>query len=987
MRTAHRHFLLALMLALVAAGIVPLTQLASASGQAQPTTAAPARPAAAQPAARITTPKEEWGNNVGDDYFLANYQQLMAYWRKLEKESPRIHLEEIGRTAMKKPHMMAIITAPENYKNLAKYKDISRRLSLAEGLTDDQARALARDGKAVVWIDGGLHASEVLGAQQLLETVYQLVSGTDPETTRILNDVIVLVVSANPDGMDLVSDAYMKHTGTTGGHPGLYNFYAGHDNNRDSYMNALPETTNMSRIMYREWFPQIMYNHHQSGPQGSVMFAPPFRDPHNFNIHPLVIAGIDLVGAAMHTRFIAEGKPGVTSRRGANYSTWWNGGLRTTAYFHNQVGILTETIGSPTPGQTIPFVPNRHIADSNNFFAIAPQPWKFRNSIDYSITANRAILDLASRYRETLLYRIYRMGADSIKWGNEDHWTFMPHELERVRASLPGAAAAGAGGGAGRTGGAGGGGGGGGGRGGGGENEALWKALRQPEHRDPRGFILPAGHEDFGTSVRFVNTLMKSGITIHRATASFTVAGKQYPAGSFVVKSAQAFRPHIMDMFEPQDHPDDIPYQGAPPIAPYDVAGYTLAYQMGVVFDRILDGFDGPFEKLSDFAKPPAGSIRGAQNVAGYYFSHKSNDSFIAINRLLNANEDVTWLWNGPMGYGTFYVASKPTTRPVLEKAATDLGVNFEGTATAPTGPSAKLRKLRIGLFDTYGGGMPAGWTRLLLENFEFPFEVVYPPMLDAGNLRAKYDVLVFNDAGLSAGGGGGRGGGRGAGGDPPPADAPPGAAGGGGGRGGGGRGAAQPDPNDKRPARVDYPEEYTRRRGNVTPASLEKVKQFVDEGGTVIAIGGASEGAISLFKLPLTNHVTVGRTEYYVPGSVMRVAVDPKNPLAHGYGTEADVFFDESPVWRINPSAGSGEVRTVAWFNSPTPLRSGWAWGQKHLDKGIQIVETNVGKGRVLVFGNDLIFRTQPHGNYKFFFNGLYLSVADGMKAGLGSN
>jgi hypothetical protein len=971
MRILKRHFLLALAVAVAAAGTVPLAQLAKAPDHAASPAVVRTAPAATQ-AARITTPNEEWGNNVGADYFLANYQQLLAYWRKLEKESPRIRLEQIGQTAMKKPHMMAIITSPENHKNLAKYKDISRRLSLAEGLTDEQARALARDGKAVVWIDGGLHASEVLGAQQLLETVYQLVSGTDAETTRILNDVIVLVVSANPDGMDLVSDAYMKHTGTTGGHPGLYNYYAGHDNNRDSYMNALPETTNMSRIMYREWFPQIMYNHHQSGPQGTVMFAPPFRDPHNFNIHPLVIAGIDLVGAAMHTRFIAEGKPGVTSRRGASYSTWWNGGLRTTAYFHNQVGILTETIGSPTPGQSIPFAANRHIADSNNFFAIAPQPWKFRNSIDYSITANKAILDLASRYRETVLYRIYRMGADSIKWGSEDHWTFTPHKLERIQASLPGAGAAAGGGG--RAGGAGGGGGGG--RGGGG-GEAAWNAYRRPENRDPRGFILPAGHEDFGTSVRFANTLMKSGVTIHRATASFTVAGKQYPAGSLVVKSAQAYRPHIMDMFEPQDHPDDIPYPGAPPIAPYDVAGYTLAYQMGVVFDRILDGFDGPFEKLTDFAKPPPGAVRGAQ-AAGYYFSHKSNDSFIAINRLLNANEDVTWLWNGPMGYGTFYVAAKPTTRALLDKAAADLGVSFDATATAPTGPSARLRKLRIGLFDTYGGGMPAGWTRLLLENFEFPFEVVYPPMLDAGNLRARYDVLIFNDAGLSAGGGG-RGGGRGGGGG---ADAPE--AGRGGGRGAGG---AQParDPNDKRPPRVDYAEEFTRRRGTVTPATLEKVKQFVADGGTVLAIGGASEGAISLFNLPLAPHVTAGRTEYYVPGSVMRVAVDPRNPLAHGYGTEADVFFDNSPVWKISAQAGSPEVRSVAWFNSPTPLKSGWAWGQKLLDKGIQIVEGNVGKGRVLVFGNDLIFRTQPHGNYKFFFNGLYLSVADGMKAGMG--
>src|SRR5262245_6328822 len=387
MRTSKRHFLLAIVVALGAAGTVPLAQLASPPDT--PSTlavVAQARPAGAQPAARITTPKEEWGQNVGDDYFLANYQQLIAYWRKLEKESPRIKIEEIGPTAMKKPQLMAIITSPENHKNIAKYKDISRRLSLAEGLTDAQARALARDGKAVVWIDGGLHASESLGAQQLLELVYQMVSRTDDETMRFLNDVILLAVCANPDGLDLVADAYMKHTGTTGGHPGLYNYYAGHDDNRDSYMNALPETTNMSRIMYREWFPQIMYNHHQSGPGGAVMFAPPFRDPHNYNFHPMIPAGIELVASAMHTRFIAEGKPGVVSRRGASYSTWWNGGLRTTAYFHNQIGILTETIGNPTPSQ-IGFTTRFLVPDSNGWYPITPQPWHFRQSIDYSITA------------------------------------------------------------------------------------------------------------------------------------------------------------------------------------------------------------------------------------------------------------------------------------------------------------------------------------------------------------------------------------------------------------------------------------------------------------------------------------------------------------------------------------------------------------------------------------------------------------------------
>jgi hypothetical protein len=939
------------------------------------------RAQAPQPSAvdsRVTTPKQEWGHNLGDDYFLANYQQLMAYWRKLDQQSDRMQVVEIGQTALKRPQLMAIITAPANFPRLDRYKEISRRLSLAEGLSETEARQLAREGKSVVWIDGGLHASEVLGAQQLMETVYQLVARTDDETLRFLNDVIVLVTHANPDGHDLVADAYMKHTGQTSGYPGLYNYYAGHDNNRDSYMNALPETTNMSRIMYREWFPQIMYNHHQTGPSGAVMFAPPFRDPSNYNLHPLLIAGVDFIGAVMHTRFIEEGKPGVVSRSAASYSVWWNGGLRTTAYFHNQVGILTETIGHPTPGQSIPFNPTYHVRTMSSWFPIQPQPWKFRQSIDYSVTANRAVLDYASRYRETLLYRIYRMGADNIQWGSEDHWTVMPQRLEKTRQQLAAAQPAPAAGAA-----AGGGGRGGGGRGGRGgvDNAALYKAYYSPENRDPRGYILPSDQPDFGTAVRFVNALIKSGVTVHRATAPFTVADKQYPANSLIVKSAQAFRPHVMDMFEPQEHPNDIPYTGAPPIQPYDNAGYTLAFQMGVVFDRILEGFDGPFERLTDFARVPdrrdaLPSVRDGQKTAGFYFSHTSNDSFIAINRLLSGGEEVAWLGDGPLGVGTFYVANRPSTRAILEKAAAELGVVFQAASTAPAGPINRLRRPRIGLYDTYSGGMPSGWTRLLLENFEFPYEVVYPPMLDAGNLRAKYDVLVFNGSGLvapSAGGGRGTGGGgRGAG-----------AGGGARGQGaGGGRGGEpQRDPADFRGPFTDYPEEITRRRGDVSAKTMEAIQAFVNEGGSVIAIGGASNAAVRLFQLPLANHLVradgtpLPEAEFFVPGSVLRVAVDPKHPLAHGYGNEVDIFFDNSPVWKLDAAAGGPGVtlRPVAWFSSPEPLRSGWAWGQRFLDKGIQMAEASVGKGRVFVFGNELLFRTQPHGNYRFFFNAIH--------------
>ena len=366
------------------------------------------------PAPRVTSPKDFFGFNIGDDWKLANYDQFQEYWKKIDAESDRMVVQEIGKTAEGRPQLMAVITSPENFKKLDRYKDIVHRLAMGEG-TEADARALAREGKAVVWFDGGLHATEVLGAHQLIETTYQLISRTDPETMRFLNDLIILAVHANPDGMQLVSNWYMKDADTLKRNmniPRLYQKYIGHDNNRDFYMLNQPESVNIARIQYFEWFPQIVYNHHQTGPAGTVMFAPPFRDPFNYNFDPLVPIGIDMVGAAMHERFLRENKPGITSRTGSSYSTWWNGGLRTTVYFHNMIGLLTETIGNPTP-TSIPFLPAKQIGDSNLYYPIAPQQvWHFRQSIDYSMTANRAILDYASRYRERVLYNIYVMGRD-----------------------------------------------------------------------------------------------------------------------------------------------------------------------------------------------------------------------------------------------------------------------------------------------------------------------------------------------------------------------------------------------------------------------------------------------------------------------------------------------------------------------------------------------------------------------------------------------
>jgi hypothetical protein len=766
-----------------------------------------------------------------------------------------------------------------------------------------------------------LHANEVLGAQQLIELVYQLASASDEETRRILRDVIVLAVHANPDGHELVANWYMRAADprrrSLAGLPRAYQKYVGHDNNRDFFLSSQAETRNMNRVLYREWFPQIVYNHHQSGPPGTVMFAPPFRDPFNYVFDPLIPASIDLVGAAMQARFAAEGKPGVTTRGGSAYSTWWNGGLRTTAYFHNQIGLLTETIGDPTP-TAIRFVPERQLPSSDLPFPIAPQAWRFRQSIDYSLTANRAVLDFASRYRETLLFNVYQMGKNAVERGSRDSWTASPRRVDAAKADAGSAGSP--------------------------SPDTFERVFRDPQQRDARGYILPSDQPDFLTATKFVGALLDTGIAVQRATAEFAVQGRRYPAGSFVVKTAQAFRPHVLDMFEPQEHPNDVAYPGGPPVPPYDNAGWTLAFQMGVKFDRVLDAFDGPFEPVTN-AAPPAGAVRDAAGTTAYLVSHQQNDAFVAVNRLLRAGAEVLWpldrgAGGAAGGTGVMVVPATRAVRSVLDKAAADLGLVFTGVPKLPAGPVLRLRPVRVALWDRYGGSTASGWIRWLLERYEFPFEVVYPRTLDEPGLANRFDVLILPSEAVPAA-------------DGVRADGP-----------------FVPD---------DAPDEFRVRAGAITwSRTVPRLKQFVEAGGTLILIGGAAPIAERL-GIGVANalvetqadgrQVPLPRDKHYVPGSVMRVAVDNTVPLGYGFERDVDVFFDASPVFRLEPGASA---RRVAWYPNAAPMRSGWALGQRYMNGGAAVIDAPLGRGRVLVFGPEITYRAQPHGTFKFLFNAI---------------
>jgi len=865
--------------------------------------------------AQVPSPKSHFGFSIGDNYHLATFTQTEAYFQKVAKASPRAKLQSIGKTEEGRNQYMLIVSSPKNIKNLAKYKAISQRLARAENLTESEAKALAKEGKAVVWIDGGLHATETVGIHQLVESVYQFTTRTDEETMRILDNTIILFVHANPDGQELVSNWYMRQKDTlkrsTEFLPRLYEKYIGHDNNRDFYMMNTSEAANMARQQYIEWMPQILYNHHQTGPEGTVVAGPPYRDPFNYVYDPLLVTGIDALGAAMSSRLNAEGKPGYTMKSGSVYSTWWNGGLRTTAYYHNIIGLLTEIIGSPTP-QNIPLVPNRLIPNSATPFPITPRKWLFKNSIDYSLSLNYAVLNYAARYREEVLMNIYKMGRKSIELGSQDYWTLSPNKVEQLT-SIAGNKL--------KT-----------------KSDSLFAVVyKNPATRDARAYILAADQST--TQYAFVNILIKSGIRVERATKDFVVNGKTYPKGSYVVKTNQAFRPHVIDMFEPQDHPNDFQYPGGPPVRPYDSAGWTPAFTMGVQFDRILTDLEAPLETI------PYGQLQAATPnfVAGKYyaFSTTDNASFTLLNALLKAGIEVS------KSKESFYLAHSDAAASILAKAQ----VKITALDKLPAESANKLGTKRIGLWDVYGGSMPSGWLRWILEQHQFDFKLVFAKEIDKGNLRSKFDVLIFVRGAI------------------------PGL------KGEAGAGEYVP----KEPVESEIPAEYQETLGKLTAAkSIPSLKAFLEAGGDIITIGTSANLAYHL-NLPVKNalvEVVAGKEKdlpgekFYIPGSVMQVSVDNSVKANWGMTPKADVYFSASPVFHLSAEAiAHGELIPLAWYASDKTLRSGWAFGQTYLQDGIAAFQAKVGKGNLYVFGPEVTFRGQTHNTFKMVFNQLYES------------
>lgn len=646
----------------------------------------------------VPSPADVFGFEPGADYKLADYDMMLDYYDQLDAASGRVQKIEIGESVLGRPMLLLFISTEENLRELEKWREISEKMARAK-ISEEEAGELSDEGKAIVWIDGGMHANELAHGQMTSELAYRIATEETEEMQNIRENVITLLMPVmNPDGLEIVASWYNHNLGTpyeTSSQPWLYQHYVGHDNNRDWFMNNMPETYHVTKILYREWFPQIIYNQHQTSPSWTRISIPPYADPVNPKIHPAVTAAVNEVGSAMAQRFALEGMPGAIADN--YYTMFWNGGGRTVPYYHNQIGILTETgHRTPTPRYYDPEELPEQIAGmpTDGTDIMYPYPWKggeshFRDAVDYMLTASMAVLDLAAERRSRLLHNFYKMGRDAIEAGESG----------------------------------------------------------------PFAYIIPEEQWDAWEAKNLVNVLLQGGLEVERASEDFSVQEKSYSEGSYILYAAQSFRPYLMDLLEKQDYPTRLQYPGGPPDTPYDLAGWTLPMQMGVTVDRIEEPFEVSAETVTELISAKPGEIAGSADY-GFIFSVNTNASVKAANRLLAEGETVyktTAAFSAggeEIPAGSYIVRS--SDEALAESLADEFGIDFYGLTEEPGVEIKEIERPKVGLYKSWVANMDEGWTRWLLEDYAFDVDTLHNADIQNSDL-SEYDSIILPSQGTSS--------------------------------------------------------------------------------------------------------------------------------------------------------------------------------------------------------------------------------------------
>jgi hypothetical protein len=889
---------------LLGAALMPVSLPSAAISQSA--SGATAAPAAGTGASGVPSPESVLGHPVGADFKLATYDETVAYLQKLDAASDRLTMIRAGTSTLGRPFWLAAISSPDNLTRLDRYREIARRLAHPSGLGEAEARALAREGKAIVHIDGGLHSTEVAGPQHTMQLAYDLLAKAgEPEVAHILDNVILLLwPTINPDGQQMVVEWYRGNVGTpfeVAPLPRLYQEYVGHDNNRDGYMLNMIESRVMEHAR-RMWEPQIIHVHHQSSPFPTRIWLPPFAEPIASQAPYLISREINMIGMAMAKGLEERGQVGAT-HMGTGFDAWYPGYIDYKPVFQNIAAYWTETAlysyATPRFYTLNDFPPNMRDLRPQ---ALYTSPWtggwwRLRDAVEYMLTASLSVLDYASRYRESVLLNRYRAG----RW-------------------------------------------------------QIAKYTQSP----PYAYLIPQQQRDPVAAVEMLRRIAFQGIRVYQLTTPVKAGGTSHPGGTWVVPMDQEFAETVRQVFEVQRYPDIRESPDGPLEQPYDAAGWTLPMQMGVrivALDQPISGelrgamrrlgtdvaptapvtpYDtgatdaAPFDSAPGLGfdtdataaaiVPPEGRVTGTGPALA--LDPAQNNTFKALNRAWALKATVAYQ-SARADAGASAGAGRYVVSGLTPAQQDDLVRTFALQAERAASPAGArpVTRPRVGLYRPWMASMDEGWTRWALEQYGFDVVSLYPQDFHSARLEDRVDALIIADEfrGLFTGYGAGV-----------------------------------------------VPPQY---EGGIGDDGVRAIDAFVRNGGTLVCFNRGTAFAIEQFDLPVKNVVGgLKRQEFFTGGSVLEVQVATDHPVMSGMPERAAIFVEGSPAFDTGEGF-RGRV-LARYQASGSPLLSGYLVGERFLHDRAAALDVPHGDGRIVLLGFRPQWRGQSFGTFRVIFN-----------------
>jgi hypothetical protein len=823
----------------------------------------------------IPTPEEFFGHQMGADRQLARWDRLVEYYELIGSMSDRFVIDHVGNSTLGNPFLVIYASSAENLAQLDEIKEMNAILSDPRGHSQAQVDNAIENGRVVFVQSYALHSTEVAASQSAAEIMYLYATRTDDEMQQILDETVsILIPGMNPDGNIIVTDWYNQWVGTEyegEGPPELYHHFIGHDNNRDAFMQNTVESQYVANIMFREWVPQAYIDHHQMGPFTARIVLPPYAEPIRPEADPLVWREMAWYGSQMAYKMDEEELVGAIGA--AIYSGWGHFGFHWITPFHNIAGMLTESASARLA--TPLYVHPDQLGGSRQFPEYEEQTtfpsvweggwWHVRDIVERQIVATFSPLELASKNRETVLRNAYNKAARQTQRGIDG---------------------------------------------------------------DVKAYVIPADQHDPLTMQKMVNKLLLQGITVDRATRDFEHEGHAYSSGSYVVSMAQPKRGLIRWLLGQTFYPDNSYTRDREgnPIRPYDMTTDNISEFMGVNVEPVGSTVVAAMTRVTS-AIDPSGTVAAGAN--GYVLDGRLNDSFEAVNMLFAAGADVSRASENGDGFrmGDFIVGPGADATAVRD-IAEETGVDFTALNSDGSGSTYPMSQQRIGMFQRhYGGNMDEGWTRLLLEDFSYPYSTIMDDEILRGDLHERWDVIVL--------------------------------------------------PADSRRMMVEggnaesTPPDY---RSGFGDEGVEALDAFVENGGTLVTFAQAGDLALEDFDIPVQNAVDgIWGNEFWAPGATLRMKIDNTTPYTYGmpeYGLAT--YLAGGQVYETVRGARSADVTRLGTYLDRDILESGWLLGEETIANKAAMVAVDKGEGSILMLGFRTQHRAQTHGTYKLLFNAL---------------